>query len=299
MRRDRRADAATDGTDQTETSRTTSVKHRFLNTASRFVDRYDALSVVDAAYWNLDAAYCSTRIAICGGAVDVQIGATTTQFGVSTRSEYRRAKRLGGERGVIEALLAELHGSETVWDIGACVGTYTCPVASVLTSGCVIGFEPEPTNRSRLRMNLDQNAVTTDWEISPVALSDHNGTCTLSSELVEAGAGHHYLSEGDGGLTVETKRGESLIDETGCSSPDVIKIDVQGAELDVLRGLDGVLEDVRSIYLEIHSKKCSRYGTTAEEIEAFLTASGFSITTLGEPTNRRSGVYFVRGRRYP
>lgn len=273
------------------------MKRLLLNTASRLTDRYGALSFVDAVYWKIDTAYCLTRIAISGRESDVQIGETTARFGLSTRTEYRRAKDLGGERAVIEALLSELTGSETVWDIGACIGTYTCPVASILTTGCVVGFEPETTNRSRLRLNLEQNASTTNWEIAPVALSDDNATSTLSSEFVAAGAGHHYLSSGKSGTTVETRRGDSLIEKTEYPPPDVVKIDVQGAELDVLRGLKRTLDNVRTLYLEIHSKKCGRYGTTAEEIEAFLTTAGFSLTYLGEPTNRRSGVYFVCGRR--
>lgn len=269
------------------------MKNRFLNTVAWIADRYGVLSFVNEVYWKVDAAYCLARMAVAGAEVEVQIGETSARFGRSTRAEYRRTKNLGGERAVIETLLSELNGTETVWDIGACVGTYTCLVASTLTTGCVVGFEPETTNRSRLRMNLEQNAFTTHWEISPMALSDENGTCTLASEFVEAGAGHHYLSSAESGPPVETRRGDSLIDETDCAAPDVIKIDVQGAELDVLRGLDGILDDVRSIYLEVHSKKCGRYGTSPEEIELFLTTAGFSLTSLGKPTNRRSGVYFI------
>ncbi|WP_233737972.1 FkbM family methyltransferase [Halocatena pleomorpha] len=273
------------------------MKHRLLNTASRLTDRYNALSPLNELYWAVDTAYCLTRVALCGGLMTVRIGEEPIRFGVSTRSEYRRTTDLGGERPVIEALLAELRGSETVWDIGACIGTYTCPVASTLTTGSVVGFEPESTNRSRLRRNLERNTLTTDWTVSSIALSDHDGACTLSSEFVAAGAGHHYLSSVPNGSTVETKRGDSLIKDEGYTPPDVIKIDVQGAELCVLRGLRGVLTEVRSLYLEVHPSKCRRYGTTAEEIEAFLTKAGFSITVLGPPTNRRSGVYFVRAQR--
>ncbi|UPM44443.1 FkbM family methyltransferase [Halocatena salina] len=297
MCRDRRGDPSTDDTPRTGNSGLFSVTHRLLNTASQLTDRYDALSFLDELYWKIDTAYCLLRIALCGGVMSVRIGGETVQFGLSTRSEYRRATDLGGERAVIEALLAELRGSETVWDIGACIGTYTCPVASALTTGSVVGFEPEPTNRSRLRRNLERNAFTADWTVSSVALSDHDGTCTLSSEFVAAGAGHHHLSLESNGSTVETKRGDSLVKDGVFTPPGVIKMDVQGAELQVLRGLQGILTEVRSLYLEVHSNKCRRYGTTAEEIEAFLTRAGFSITVFGPPTNRRSGVYLVHAQR--
>jgi FkbM family methyltransferase len=275
----------------------TAVRNHLLNATFRLADRYDVPSFVGKIYWELEKAYCQARIASLGGEWDAQVGDTTVRFGLSTRSEYRRAKSLGGERAVIEALLAELSGTETVWDVGACVGTYTSFIASVLTTGTVVGFEPEATNRSRLRMNLAHNASAERWKISPVALADENGTCTLSSEFVEAGGGHHYLTANNPGRQVETRRGDSLRTERGFTAPDVIKIDVQGAELAVLSGLKKTLTQTRSIYLEIHPEKCNQYGTTAAETEAFLRDAGYSLTNLGTPTDRRSGVYFVHASR--
>jgi FkbM family methyltransferase len=273
----------------------TAVRNQLLNATFRLADRYDVPPFVGKIYWELEKAYCLARIAASGGELDAQIADTTVQFVLSTRSEYQRAKDLGGERAVIEALLAELSGTETVWDVGACVGTYTSFIANVLTTGTVVGFEPEATNRSRLRKNLVNNA-SARWKISSVALSDENGTCTLSSEFVEAGGGHHYLANKPG-RPVETRRGDSLRKEQGLIAPDVIKIDVQGAELAVLSGLEETLTETRSIYLEIHPEKCGRYGTTAAETEAFLRDAGYSLTYLGTPTDRRSGVYFVHSSR--
>lgn len=285
------------GASPTESARNEPVKHRLLNAASGLADRWGVSSVVGQVYWKLDRAYCSARIAMAGGEIDARVAGTATRFGLSTRGEYRRATDLGGERAVIESLLRELQGTETVWDVGACVGTYSCFAVRALPAGRLVGFEPEPTNRSRLRTNLERNAPTDNWTVAPFALSDESGACTLASEFVEAGAGHHYLAPEERGPTVETRRGDELIEESNYHSPDVIKIDVQGAELLVLRGLSEALENARSIYLEIHSEKCQQYGTTAEEIESFLRTAGFSLTSLGKPMNRRSGVYFVHANR--
>lgn len=274
------------------TLREISGKDRLLDGVFRLVDRYDVPPWIGKIHWEIEKAYCLARIAALGGELDAQIADTAVTFGLSTRAEYRRANDLGGERAVIEALLAELNGTETVWDIGACVGTYTCFVASTLTTGRVVGFEPHSMNRSRLRMNLAHNAPAEHFQVSPIALSDENGTATLSSEFVEAGGGHHYLTDKTG-PQVETKRGDTLATEDPFSVPDVVKIDVQGAELAVLRGLDGILDGIRSIYLEVHREKCGRYGVTAEEVETFLRDAGYSLTSLGEPTDRRSGVYFI------
>lgn len=282
---------------ETRESETATAKDCLLNTTYRLAAHYGALPFVSKAYWEVETAYCLVQMAMLGNELETRVADETVRFALSTASEYRRAKTLGGERIVIEALLEELDGTETVWDVGACVGTYTCFIASALTTGHVVGFEPEATNRNRLQMNLETNALPERFRISPVALSDENGSSALSSEFVEAGGGHHFLSTDGIGSTVETRRGDSLIEKGECTAPDVLKIDVQGAELNVLSGLEGMLEAVRSIYLEIHPEKCGRYGTAVEEVETFLHETGYSLTYLGEPTNRRSGVYFVHASR--
>ncbi|QLG29563.1 FkbM family methyltransferase [Halorarum halophilum] len=225
----------------------------------------------------------------------MQVGDTTARFGVSTRSERRRVRRLGGERFVLEAFLEDLTGTETVWDVGACVGTYACFAAQKLPEGRVIAFEPEPTNRVRLRVNLRANAPPERWQIVPAALSDRDGTATLASEFVEPGGGHHYLSDG-AGRPVEARRGESIASR-GYPSPDVLKLDVQGAELDALHGMGDALDGVDVIYAELHTRKSGRYGTTVEEVEEYLRKAGYSVEHLGEPTTGRPGVYFVRAYR--
>jgi len=273
------------------------MKDRLLAVPFQLAARYDIPPALVRTYFAAERAYCRVRIAAAGGATDVTIGDETVRFGLSTRMEYRRARDLGGEQAVIATLLDELDGTEIVWDIGAGVGTYTCFVASALTSGHVVGFEPEATNRARLRKNLTVNAANERWTVLPIALANGNGVAVLSSEFVEAGSGHHYLSSDGTGALVRTRRGVSLIREDGFAAPDVLKIDVQGAEKLLLDGMGPLLDTVESIYLEIHREKCGRYGTSADAIEALLCNAGYTLTPLGEPTNRRSGVYLLRARR--
>lgn len=284
-------------------SRSATVNRRLQTALSWVLDRYDVPPFVGKLHWELGKAYCRCRIRTAGGEMVVQLADETVRFGLSTPAEYRRAKRLGGERAMIESLVSELNGTETVWDVGACVGTYSCFVASALTTGCVVGFEPESTNRARLRMNLETNADTERWVVSPIALSDENGTGVLSSEYVEAGGGHHHLTTetsstaNEPSSSVETKRGDTVVERGDIPAPDLLKIDVQGAERAVLNGLGGLLEDIDSIYLEVHPEQCGRYGTTAEDVEQTLRNAGYSLAHLGTPTNRRSGVYFIHGRK--
>lgn len=260
-----------------------------VRTLSRAANRYERLDDVHRAYWR-------GRLLLRRGKATVRVDGTTAEFDVTTRSERRRVDHLGGERPVLRTLLDNLAGTETVWDVGACVGTYACLVARRLSSGRVVAFEPEPTNRRRLRENLSANAPGDRWKISPAALSDVDGSGNLASEFVEEGGGHHYLTESGDGIPVEVRRGESLV-AAGTPAPDVLKVDVQGAELRVLRGMGDVLPSVDEVYLEVHPTKAKRYGSSAAEVETFLQEAGYTLDRLGEPTNGRPGVYFLHARR--
>jgi hypothetical protein len=93
------------------------VKDNILNVTSRLATQCGELPFADKIYWELEKAYCQAQIASLGDEWDAQVADTTVRFVVSTKGEYQRVKDLGGERAVIKALLVELSGTETVWDI--------------------------------------------------------------------------------------------------------------------------------------------------------------------------------------
>lgn len=225
-----------------------------------------------------------------------EVGGIVSSFPTANWFEYRRARTLAGERDIIRTFLDDLDGDEVVWDVGANVGMYTCFVAQALTTGTVVAFEPEPANLARLRANLESNARPTTWQTAGIALAAENGTTLLASshraaDTAQPGTGHYYLSDDDG-IEVPCRRGDSLVDD-GYPPPDVMKIDVQGAELLVLEGMGEYLSSVETIYAELHTEKCERYDVAIEEVESFLVDAGFSLSSLGEPDHYRSGVYHV------
>lgn len=227
------------------------------------------------------------------------VGGVEATFRTTSWPEFRRVTTCYGESRVVASLLEDLDGDEVVWDVGANVGLYACFVARVLDEGQVVAIEPEPTNAARLAENLAANAPDERWQVLPVALADTDGRARLASEHPPGervpGTGHHFLAAG-GDTAVECRRGDALVAE-GVPTPDVLKVDVQGAEGRVLEGLGGVLAGVDRCYLELHTEKCGRYGTTTDEVEAFLREAGFTVTDLGEPDWNREGVYYVRAER--
>lgn len=76
---------------------------------------------------------------------------------------------------------------------------------------------------------------------------------------------------------------------------DVLQIDVQGAELLVLRGATSVLNRTKAIFLEVSTHPDLYSGaTTFDELTAFLNKKGFSLQLLGNDTNGTGNALFVK-----
>lgn len=119
----------------------------------------------------------------------------------------------------------------TVFDVGAHVGYYTV-LAAVLAGprGRVFAFEPNPANHSFLQRHVALNRLG-NVTIENAAVSDRNGTAAFA---FGTGSGTGRLDSG-GTLNVRTLRLDDFCSERGVH-PQFLKIDVEGAELDVLRG---------------------------------------------------------------
>lgn len=124
----------------------------------------------------------------------------------------------------------------TVFDVGAHVGYYTV-LASVLAGprGRVFAFEPNPANHSFLQRHVALNGLD-NVMIENAAVSDRNGTASFA---FGTGSGTGRL-DSSGTLHVRTIRLDDFCSERGVH-PQVLKIDVEGAELDVLRGAAAVI----------------------------------------------------------
>src|SRR5436190_4156390 len=128
-------------------------------------------------------------------------------------------------------------------DVGANVGYFTLLAAKWTSSaGKVDAFEPDPINRQRLEAHLRENNLTDRVRIHPIAASSQAGQIELIHPQA-AGTNHGMASfykslTGEGQtFTVNTAR----LDEILSGTPDLIKIDVEGAELSVIKGLEKIL----------------------------------------------------------
>jgi FkbM family methyltransferase len=169
------------------------------------------------------------------------------------------------ETARVDAFLSLLRKGDIVWDIGAHKGYVALAAARVVGGGGhVYAIEPAADNLTYLHRHITWNKVP-NVEIVPVAVSSSDGARRFG------GSGSSITFRLDrGDETVDTKTLQSLLD-AGLSRPDVLKIDVEGAESDVLRGAGAALHDAVIAAIAIHSRE--QY----EACTALLAARSFTI----------------------
>jgi FkbM family methyltransferase len=161
---------------------------------------------------------------------------------------------------------------DVVFDIGANVGFYTL-LASVLVEneGKVIAFEPLPRNLVYLDKHMKMNHCL-NVDVLPYAVSD----CEMTAEFAfsKNPSMGHLCTKGD--ITVQTVLIDNLIESKKLFPPDVMKIDVEGAELSVLRGSHHVIKGKRPIiFVATHGISAHR------DCLEFLRSLDYHLTPIG------------------
>jgi FkbM family methyltransferase len=167
-------------------------------------------------------------------------------------------------------------------DVGANIGYYTWLASSLVgESGRVLAFEPGPYAAARLSQILDQGFVKNVVQ-HQVALSDYTGEGILYVPPSSAGNYNPSMTPYLPGMTaVTTPIGvlDDYLERHNFETVDVIKIDVEGLELDVLQGASRALNAhrIRAVLCECgdHAVEC---GSSQTDLNRFLTDFGFART---------------------
>lgn len=214
-----------------------------------------------------------------------------------------------GETFYCERVLAS--GGVAV-DVGANIGLYTLLFAKLVApGGRVFAFEPSPENARRLRVNLLLNEVA-HVTVEETAVFSRGGTVTLN--LFEDRLGPwHSLGRPElpdpfaAGRTVAPTRSvdvpavtlDEYAERNRIERIDLLKIDVEGAEPDVLAGATGLLQARRvgSILFEVSLPQLESLGHEPTEPFSRLAAAGYTSRrvaadgSLGPPATRAEERY--------
>lgn len=162
----------------------------------------------------------------------------------------------------------------TVVDIGANRGEFSLAASSLNPSANIIAFEPNPNIASILKRDLERNSIT-NIELRECGLSDEEAVLTLHVPYVNSGSASFggFQSDGYEISRIPVHTGD---EELNGIEPDFIKIDVEGYELRVLRGLRQTIERTRPIIeIEVLDENLARCQTSRRDIENFMSDLGY------------------------
>ena len=151
------------------------------------------------------------------------------------------------EPHVQQALSQLLKPGMTFWDVGAHIGLFSLLASRAVSErGAVHAFEPQPDNRSRLHETIKLNGAT-NVSVHDFALSDITTDALLHAHQSSTMWSLVREQSAEDGIHVQCKTLDSVAEVL--DPPNVIKIDVEGAELNVLQGGRRLLAQHRPILL--------------------------------------------------
>jgi len=187
----------------------------------------------------------------------------------------------GGHNGVFKKCVEACRGKTCVLDVGAHIGLVAIPVASVVSAvGRVICFEPALANRELLLKHATLNGFA-NIEVVPFL---------VGAEPLEA-VRFFEMNQPTGMNTIATPKDAQGYHETSCRQvsldsycaeygivPDVIKIDVEGAEIGVLCGARALLSrHCPVIFLSVHPREIVALGGTVDKLSALIGQLGYDL----------------------
>ncbi len=186
------------------------------------------------------------------------------------------------EPGIQEQFRKYLEPGDCFYDVGAHIGFYSLVAARLVGErGCVVAFEPDSANATVLEENVLKNGFS-QVEVVGAAVWSHNGRVVFQRYADD----HPQVTSRRGAVfsgpalnhRTDLPEVDSIsLDEFAQNHrvPAMIKIDVEGAECEVLKGAELLLTEIKPILLcEVH------YAQTATFLEDELSRKGYSLDWL-------------------
>jgi len=203
-------------------------------------------------------------------------------FRISSKSEVTgidMAERLEGQ--LLRHFIKVLQNKDIFYDIGANIGITCLPIAIAgeAQQPTIFAFEPHPETAQRLKENIALNDVSI--EVYQLAMGERCGQTKLN--VSNFGEGTHTIVnsalKNNASIEVPIIAVDSFVQQ-GHRAPNLIKIDVEGYEMNVLLGMEKTLKSnsVRNLFIEIHPNLLEKAGYSEEKLVKWLEDHGYKVT---------------------
>ncbi len=155
-------------------------------------------------------------------------------------------------------------------DVGGYVGSYSISAArAVGPTGRVVTLEPDSRNRRQLESNLALNGIT-NCQVLPVAAWSRSGSIGWHQDSTPV---FHKVESSESSRAMEAVSIDDLVRRLSLTRVDWIKMDIEGAEVDALRGAAETLNTFRpQLFIEIHE--------TLQPVTELLSRFKYSIADV-------------------
>ncbi len=185
------------------------------------------------------------------------------------------------EAGTNKVLAKYIKKGDTVIEAGANLGSETLLMSKLVGNGMVYGFEPNPYTFERLSINVSINNLT-NVKVYDVAMGESDGNISFNiypKDFCNPGMSSKYMETSiTRKITVVQKTLDTFVKEQNITKVDFLKMDIQGAEMDLLIGAaQTIAKHKPTIFLEA----LTLYNDTKALYEKFKEY-GYNVYMIGE-----------------
>lgn len=188
-----------------------------------------------------------------------------------------------------EMLYSQIKNGDVVLDVGANIGETSLNIANIVgDKGCVHSFEPFPETFESFQHNLSLNNFS-NIKVNRVGLGDTEEEVGMEiRDNSNRGMNAIKQLDDDSERKIKIVKLDSYIKENQINKVDLIKIDVEGFELRVLKGAAETLENLKPrLFIELDDNNLRDQGDSAAELIRYLKNLNYSIVN----SNNNMGVF--------
>ncbi|HLT74349.1 MAG TPA: FkbM family methyltransferase [Ohtaekwangia sp.] len=165
-----------------------------------------------------------------------------------------------------------------VLDVGTNLGYTALRLAKKVADGSVVGFEPDPQNFTLCQKNLAANNFR-NLQVHNVGLGASRKTAIMETRVSFNRGGNRINENVADGQRIEVHMLDEYFPSLGVPRVDLMKIDVEGYELQVLRGAERIISEYRPrLFVEVDDSNLKDQGDSAELLIEFLRKLGYKIS---------------------